>query len=395
MDQRRITTRKSFFHPWFIPPFHKYFDGWAQARLLSLTPLSLQNAFAMIHKSRIPDRHQRGRSFQSAIEDLTEWWSSSFFSVEPVGHIRNRTYDDVRRMLTKSKSPAEDALEWDEEELGGEVIRSEKSLMKHALMQCGSRDTAAQLFTALCRALDIPARLVVSLQSVPWQAGVGKPKPKYNGKKGDVKGKGKARATDDEEEEDMEEVHIPKRNHSFVGEGDRLDGKPPGQYKVKPIIRLRKQKPKGNRLGSTPPRRESRFLHYKVDPLKSNRPFFFAETPDPTATPPVFWTEVFSRADGRWLPVDPIRCIVNKRKVFDPPSSSSATRQENRMVYVVAFEEDGYARDVTPRYAREFGAKVAKVQGGSGSGGNARKEWWNRVVRMVTRPYRLVSMAFE
>ena len=247
--------------------------------MLSLTPLSLQNAFAMIHKSRIPDRHQRGRSFQSAIEDLTEWWSSSFFSVEPVGHIRNRTYDDVRRMLTKSKFPAEDALEWDEEELGGEVIRSEKSLMKHALMQCGSRDTAAQLFTALCRALDIPARLVVSLQSVPWQAGVGKPKPRYNGKKGDVKGKGKARATDDEEEEDMEEVHIPKRNHSFVGEGDRLDGKPPGQYKVKPIIRLRKQKPKGNRLGSTPPRRESRFFHYKVDPSKSNRRVFFCRNP--------------------------------------------------------------------------------------------------------------------
>ena len=70
-------------------------------------------------------------------------------------------------------------------------------------------------------------------------------------------------------------------------------------------------------------------------------------------------------------------------------------RQENRMVYVVALEEDGYARDVTPRYAREFGAKVAKVQGGSGSGGNARMVWWGRVVTMVTRPYRLVSKPLE
>ena len=56
------------------------------------------------------------------------------------------------------------------------------------------------------------------------------------------------------------------------------------------------------------------------------------------------------------------------------------------MVYVVAFEEDGYARDVTPRYAREYGAKVAKVQGGSKS----RKEWWERVANTVRRPYRLV-----
>jgi xeroderma pigmentosum group C-complementing protein len=112
-----------------------------------------------------------------------------------------------------------------------------------------------------------------------------------------------------------------------------------------------------------------------------------AETPDPTTTPPVFWTEIFSRADARWLPVDPMRCIVNKRKMFDPSSSApSSFRQENRMVYVVAFEEDGYARDVTPRYAREYGAKVAKVQGGSKS----RKEWWERVANIVRRPYRLV-----
>jgi len=149
------------------------------------------------------------------------------------------------------------------------------------------------------------------------------------------------------------------------------------------------------------------------------------EPPDPVTTPPVFWTEVFSRADARWLPVDPVRCIINKRKVFDPsPTSSTLTssthpsstiyphpyapgtpvkkvarsmNQENRMVYVLAFEEDGYARDVTRRYAREFGAKVAKVQGGSsnvgvgGSGGKGRQEWWERVVGIVRRPYRLVS----
>lgn len=56
------------------------------------------------------------------------------------------------------------------------------------------------------------------------------------------------------------------------------------------------------------------------------------------------------------------------------------------MVYVVAFEEDGYARDVTPRYAREYGAKVAKVQ----QGGRGKKEWWERIMAMVTRPFRLV-----
>ena len=103
-------------------------------------------------------------------------------------------------------------------------------------------------------------------------------------------------------------------------------------------------------------------------------------TPDPTETAPVFWTEVFSRADARWIPVDPVRVIVNRRKAFDPTPnpnaeatkgrSSRPLRVENRMVYVLAFEEDGYARDVTPRYAREYGAKVAKVQ----QGGKGRRE---------------------
>lgn len=65
------------------------------------------------------------------------------------------------------------------------------------------------------------------------------------------------------------------------------------------------------------------------------------------------------------------------------------------MVYVVALEEDGYARDVTRRYAKEFSAKVAKVQGGSstiGNSGKSRKAWWERVISVVSRPYRLVRL---
>lgn len=62
--------------------------------------------------------------------------------------------------------------------------------------------------------------------------------------------------------------------------------------------------------------------------------------------PPAQWTEVFSRADGRWIPVDPVRGIVNEPKRFEPPPHD----KRNRMVYVLAFEEDGWARDVTQRY---------------------------------------------
>ena len=113
-------------------------------------------------------------------------------------------------------------------------------------------------------------------------------------------------------------------------------------------------------------------------------------TSNPLTSPPVFWTEVFSYADGRWLPVDPIRAFVNKRNVFDPTPVGTTPRPatvDNRMIYVIAVEEDGYMRDVTLRYAKQYSAKVAKAQ----SGGKGRREWRSQVISVVTRPYRLVG----
>ena len=57
--------------------------------------------------------------------------------------------------------------------------------MKHVLNRRGSKDISAQLFTALCRALKIPTRLVVSLQSVPWNASAGKSKSPSKAKRGE------------------------------------------------------------------------------------------------------------------------------------------------------------------------------------------------------------------
>jgi xeroderma pigmentosum group C-complementing protein len=249
-----------------------------------LTPLNLQNAFAMIHKSRVPEQHQRGRMFEAAITNLTEWWSTDFFEVTFDGHIRNRTYDEVQAKLVAGGFLSQDNdAAMDLETLqdafddDGEIIRSPKSLMKHALMQSGSRDTSAQLFTALCRGLGIPARLVVSLQSVPWQAGVGKPKPTYINRKKKAKAKEEVQEPEDgagedqSDEGDLEEVDIPgsdpvsgsdvkgkKKEKAFTGVGQRLDGKPipksekaKGKEKAKPVIKLRKAKSKGNVLGSS------------------------------------------------------------------------------------------------------------------------------------------------
>ncbi|KAF9814962.1 hypothetical protein IEO21_04812 [Rhodonia placenta] len=371
-------------------------DPLLHARLMSLTPLHLQNAFSSITRTRYPEAAQRGRMFESAVGRLAEWWGQNF-RVDRTGHIRSRTFDEVQKKITvdkkgkgKARALADDL---DDDDMEGEMIRSEKSLMKHALMMRGSRDTSAQLFTALCRALGIPTRLVVSLQSVPWQASVGKPKPTTKKPKKKAEAEEGARSDEDDDME-MEEVQIPdlpsataaakgKGKEVLAGISQRVGSEQPqvngadkGKQKAPPVIKLRQSR--GRKWGNVPteqPRRRER-------------------TPNPTTTAPVFWAEVFSRADARWLSVDPIRCIVNKRKAFDPtpnpnavtkPDRSRPVKVENRMVYVVAFEEDSYGRDVTPRYAREFGAKVSKMQ----QGGKGRKEWWERIIGLVKRPYRL------
>ncbi|KAI0322385.1 Rad4-domain-containing protein [Amylostereum chailletii] len=367
-------------------------DELLHARLLSLTPLDIQNQFALVHKSRIPDPNHRGTMFQIALERLVEWWAEDFFEITTTGHLRSRTFDEVQDKLRakgflehvesgpstpdpkgkgkgKARLPLPPELEDFEAEEMFEVIRSAKSLMKHALQRFGSRDVSAQLFTALCRALGLPARLVVSLQSVPWQTKVGKPKnkPKPRSKGTPLEVDRDVTNTSDDEDDDMEEV-ANVRFEGHPGRGVKADGgrasASNGKAKANPSVKLRKQRPKGNVVGF-------------IKPLR---------TPNPRSTPPVFWTEVFSRADGRWLPIDPIRGIVNKRKAFDPSIATNAKmRVDNRMAYVIAFEEDGYARDLTPRYAREYGAKVTKVQ----AGGKGQRQWWEAVMGIVTRPYRL------
>lgn len=221
--------------------------------------MALQNAFTIISKKNYPDAAKRGRLFEAAMMRLTEWWYETF-KIRDYGHIQSKTFEEMQKIINRGE------LEDLEDE--SEIVRGSKSLMKHALMARGSRDMSAQLFTALCRALDIPARLVVSLQSVPWQSKVGKPKPKTK-KSRSKKGKEKAEPQSEDEEEsddDMHEVEIPSpanfdqpHDDLFPGDGQSLSGKPaPLSLKAKgkqkavssPPVRLRKSRPSGRKLKS-------------------------------------------------------------------------------------------------------------------------------------------------
>jgi xeroderma pigmentosum group C-complementing protein len=227
---------------------------------MSLTPLNLQNSFLNIKKSFIPDAGYRGHTFENSVKALVEWWSNVFFRVQLTGHIQSHTFEEVQRLLKSGDYEFDENYQLTYASLEGhEIIKTPKSLMKHALMRSGSRDVSAQLFTALCRALDIPARLVVSIQSVPWQANAGKSKR--------VEKKGLKPNTPADSDSDMEEVIVPAV-HDVKGKGRAIDsdggyvasegsksstvgspsvngkGKGKGKQKATPVVSLRKQRPK-------------------------------------------------------------------------------------------------------------------------------------------------------
>ena len=236
----------------------------------------------MIHKSRIPDDVKRGHLFEQAVSRLASWWAGTFFTVKPTGHLRSRTFEDVQRDLLsegfvdvtgkgKGKALPEDvdSLEdlFNDDQV--EIVRSAKSLMKHALMRFGSRDVSSQLFTALCRALGIPARLVVSLQSVPWQANVGRSKTPAKHKGSDSKGKATETCDAEGSSEDMQQIGILQQNGYSSGDDVQVidvhavDNNSPakanGKGKASYTIALRENKSSGRRLGSlnTPGARSS------------------------------------------------------------------------------------------------------------------------------------------
>lgn len=148
---------------------------------MSLTPLAVQTSFTMITKRNQPDKGLRGRQFEAALVRLVEWWGEKF-RVEHDKGIRHQTYETAEALLSrvsqvaandpKGKGKARQQADDEGDDVGfgsGETIRSVNSLMKHALMMRGSPDMSAQLFTALCRSLGLPARLVVSIQAVLWR----------------------------------------------------------------------------------------------------------------------------------------------------------------------------------------------------------------------------------
>lgn len=91
---------------------------------------------------------------------------------------------------------------------------------------------------------------------------------------------------------------------------------------------------------------------------------------------PVYWVEAFNAAIQEWHPVDPlVTKTVGRPTKFEPPIGDPS----NSMSYVIAFDDDGTAKDVTRRYTKAYNAKTRRSRLDSIRG---EAQWWKRMMKL-------------
>lgn len=149
--------------------------GYEQCRILSQAPIHVINPFQTaksLHTSL-----DRSRAFEAALQDLVSWWWRSFEVDLSIPGLQSVTFAKAVAAQPVPELPL-DSDTWLTEKqkrkilakIPGDHIRGAKSLSLRAVEMAGSRDMSTQLFVALCTALDLPARLVVSLQPLDWRS---------------------------------------------------------------------------------------------------------------------------------------------------------------------------------------------------------------------------------
>ncbi|KAF5863725.1 hypothetical protein ETB97_009512 [Aspergillus alliaceus] len=217
-----------------------------------------------------------------------------------------------------------------------EVFLSKEDFRKQAKTMQGSRDFGAQLFCALLRSAAVEARLVCSLQPLPFSGTTKQVAP--------IK-------------PERQIIVISSDDHYTSTDDLAKSGASP-----------------------TPPRTR-RLARPQFKPSKPPKSFTASTRPSTRESSyPVFWVEAFNEAVQKWIPVDPlVTKSLAKSFKFEPPSSDPY----NSMSYVIAFEDDASARDVTRRYSKAFNAKTRKLRVESTKNGEG---WWARVMQFYEKP---------
>ncbi|CAG7938067.1 unnamed protein product [Penicillium nalgiovense] len=281
----------------------------------------------LLHPNEDKPHYSRSTTFMDGLNQAGDAFARRFRITKP-GMKRAHWAEDESQLKQKLESIMCNA----------EVFLSKGDFRTQAKTMEGSRDFGAQLFCALLRSVAVEARLVCSLQPLPFSGTVkdmtpSKPKHQYIVISSDDPGS----STDERS----------KSGKSPAASRPRRIGQP----KFTP---------------SRPPQPK-----FHSGPISSSRDSSF----------PVFWVEAFNEAAQKWVPIDPVVTkSLAKPSKFEPPASDSL----NLMNYVVAFEDDASARDVTRRYVKAFNAKTRKLRVETARNG---EEWWDKALKAYEKPF--------
>ncbi|KAK3938245.1 hypothetical protein QBC46DRAFT_390732 [Diplogelasinospora grovesii] len=265
---------------------------------------------------------------------MSAWWKQRFRITAP--GIRKVGYMSLERLDRFTK--AFQTEEHDPERFG-ERIRNLDEFRKCAQECAGSRDVGAQLFTALCRALGLEARLVANLQPLGfgWNK-LEEAEPEKEGNKSD-----RTPVKDIQENSGRYAKTGPKgkpapvtngsssRTSRRAGQKDVIEDSADSDLLADDsddvsVIELPQPMPKKERIYD----KDLEFPHY--------------------------WTEVLSPVTSKYLVVDAIvKSIVGtNRELVESlePRGAKADKVKQVMAYAVGFSQDGTAKDVTVRYLK-------------------------------------------
>ncbi|RIA98576.1 hypothetical protein C1645_749735 [Glomus cerebriforme] len=321
-------------------------DEMTQAIALSLIEYDLQ---ALFDKALVKADVKHANILIIALQELCEWWKSYFVITKP--GIRNRAYHEFVGNIAE------------EDESFSDFLTSHIAFRRAISVGEGSRDTSAQLFVAALRSLGIPARLVCSLQAVSFK----------------FARKNKASISRKKDEDNIIDNN-GSTSSSINEEAQRTLGL--GKYKLS----TKRKNSKNNKSKDDDDYYYNLSKHSRVDRLRKPRsvskniPKQEASNGLQKSDAPIFWCEVYFAAYKKWICVDPVRALVNSPHAMEPAPNVT----NNVMAYVVAFEQDGYIKDVTRRYVSQWGARTRKLRVPATKDGY---NWWHETLAYFARPY--------
>ncbi|KAI7862802.1 hypothetical protein BDF14DRAFT_1850765 [Spinellus fusiger] len=246
--------------------------------------------------------------FTKGIQWLLTWWKD-FFTITGSGLI-TRSFNDYGflagiDLIENRHSLRELLLERGIDD--GDTILGLKDFTSRLVIKSGTRDTSAELFVAVLRALNYDARLVCSLQPMPYHIPAKRPNKK---------------------DPTTQEKRDTNRVHSID-----IDFRTTTNKDISP--------------------KEDMQFSYRAPRVKS-KPSVLNEWNTTRSKPPTVWCEVYTPHENRWICVDPVRGIYDKPKSMEP----IATDRQNMMSYVFAL---GGNRDGCIDVTRRYSSRMAKV----------------------------------